>query len=864
MTALEALEKGDSNAMLDALAALPPQERRKLAPKILSFCREWHKFDYSSSTNSYFKHGTDEQREAAKVGAIAVATASEIVRSGWSLNFILQHADAALSIVSRLRPPWLDADGLEMLADNEKIGWHAVEALIGAGYCERPKSDKLIESLIQHPWTPDTRPDSKTDYGAHLRDHLRQYPGLFKDDVLYRLFEVEGGPQSSLANSDKFGFNQWATALLELSRTGELDRNRLLDGCLAALSRDFIAFRASWFSRFHDVLDPTDEEVAARKDAYLRLTGSMIPRTVGFAVTAIERLAKLGELRPDEVLTALPPVVQSRQKSIVKRAAKLIVTAARRTPAGAAQAIEAMCDALVHPEPDVQKSLLDAIDALWPLAKEQHTSLQDRLAEARRLVAPSLRARLPDDQDREETWTVAAPAVESDPFADQYALTFAGNLDEAIDMVSYALEHEDEPIAQELAFDAIARFCSPTDDWAVRTGPLRQRAETLYKRHAANSFREHCVQHLLAWSALAWTGREKPDLSGRYLNSTKDLEFYGNRTGCLVDRVIAGKGLPLLSTPTHRSGHTTYQRYTDVLEEWIEAKEPLDPYDVVLALMRLPRQDRAKARRAVTIKPARAFDQAARCERPGYTHEITSRRSRCGKFKFYLLHVEPDRKFPEPKSALNLRLALIQGDDNNVTSELARWCATLTPDDLQAHFATGLRCLLGEYNLDEIDNPLMTGLWLEPAREPWVDIGPEGHWLLTLMLASRGARAIEVALDVAIDGISQGRANAEQLGGVLATLMTSGMFKAKRMAAAFAQIAPVSPAHAQWVRQAIACGLRGDPAAAPRDVGTLLSLLHELLVEAREKLEDPEARYWLESARRGGQVAKLRKSILSL
>ena len=133
-----------------------------------------------------------------------------------------------------------------------------------------------------------------------------------------------------------------------------------------------------------------------------------------------------------------------------------------------------------------------------------------------------------------------------------------------------------------------------------------------------------------------------------------------------------------------------------------------------------------------------------------------------------------------------------------------------------------------------------------------------------LCLAARGARAIEVALDVAIDGLDQSRVQAEQLGDALAALMPSGILKAKRVATTLSQIAAASPRHAEYTITVIARGLRGDPANAPRDLGSLLSLLYELMVANKARLEDNDARAWLENQKRGGQVAKFRRSILAL
>jgi hypothetical protein len=104
----------------------------------------------------------------------------------------------------------------------------------------------------------------------------------------------------------------------------------------------------------------------------------------------------------------------------------------------------------------------------------------------------------------------------------------------------------------------------------------------------------------------------------------------------------------------------------------------------------------------------------------------------------------------------------------------------------------------------------------------------------------------------------------EALGGVLGQLMPTGMLKTKRLATTLAQVAEASERHAQVVREVIARGLRGDPAAASRDVGALLSVLHELLIAGGVRLEDDEARQWLELQQRGGKVAKARKAILAL
>jgi hypothetical protein len=46
------------------------------------------------------------------------------------------------------------------------------------------------------------------------------------------------------------------------------------DATLDALGRGFSAFRAGWFMRFHDALEPTDAERRERLRAYLDLLAS--------------------------------------------------------------------------------------------------------------------------------------------------------------------------------------------------------------------------------------------------------------------------------------------------------------------------------------------------------------------------------------------------------------------------------------------------------------------------------------------------------------------------------------------------------------------------------------------------------------
>lgn len=860
MTPIEAIQAGDRDAALAALADMSPKERRKQATEIIKIYKTWQEGDFGpvpgkpNTSRWFYSQGSDEQREAAQACVVVLATASEFVRDSqmpW-----LTGPDVVVHAAKQVAPPWLNEPDMEALARAGKLSWRTVEGLVAAGLCARPTSDPFIESMIEGTGFRSDKP---------LVDLLRDTPGLIEQGTLYRVFAVEGGQQSSLSAADKYrrDQNQWATALAELSATGELDRGRLIDGCLDALARDFAAFRAGWFSRFHDRLAPTDPERTERSDAYLRLLGSSIPATVSFAVNSAAKLHKLKAVAAEELLRALPPALQARQKGTVKRAAKLLHAAAKKVPTAVPEAIDITIDALVHPDVDVQSALLDVVDKLLPLAGEQADRFKERLAECRDIVAPSLQNRLPGSAAPGQSEPTALPIPERlAPLADSLRVPYAETIEQALDLVAYALEHEDDPIAQEVALDAIARYADPPDGWSTLCGPVRKRALALWKR---DSTAEHVLQLALTYLALAWTCGEKPEWQRTYADGKRDFDIYLGRIEHLADRVVQRQSLPLLSTPTHQGGFIEGGAFRDRLGQWSASGAPLDAHDAVLALMRLPAQEAEAARHAIDLKLKNTLELAASPPRCQYGFRVSSRTS--GDYTFHSVEVEPSFPIPEPKSCLELRHALrgaklhsLVGDSIYGDVPITLWLATVSPGDLSDHFANGVRDL-GKYNMD---NPLANGHFLAAARSSWVELGDSGHCLLMLCLASRGSRAIEVALDVAIDGVEQGRVRPDKLGHVLATLMPSGILKAKRVATTLSQIAATSPRHADFVISAIAGGLRGNPADAPRDIGALLSVLHELLIAQRARLEDDEARAWLQAQKRGGQVAKFRKALLAL
>lgn len=230
-----------------------------------------------------------------------------------------------------------------------------------------------------------------------------------------------------------------------------------------------------------------------------------------------------------------------------------------------------------------------------------------------------------------------------------------------------------------------------------------------------------------------------------------------------------------------------------------------------------------------------------------------------GRFTFYDVRCEVAPAVPVVEGPLQLRRILGSGDsmDHATGSDLTSWCATVEPDALGLFFADGLYAL--GWAMDE---ERATAAHLRPALDPAVALGTAGHWLLALALGARGPRAVELGVDVAVDGLAQRRVDEAELGAILGTILGSGMGKGARYAASLVVLGQASAAHAAAVARTLQHALHGDPGRAPRDIGRLLLLLHELLVATGGHLDHEPARAWLSAMTRGGQVARAKKALL--
>ena len=410
-----------------------------------------------------------------------------------------------------------------------------------------------------------------------IREFVLRHDHDLRENVFWRIFEVEGGGEVSLANVDKFSREEagWQASVLTLVHEGTLDRARVLRCCLEALNRDFSSYRAGWFSRTWMALMPSLEEVAADQELLLRCLGTGITATVSLAIKQLARLAKAGLLDgPGFVAVAAPAL------SAGKGTALTVVKLLEPLP----DAAEVLAQGLPHEHVDVQRAVVTALKRLGRddlvAADLVSPSLAAELGLSRERVAATAQVELPDRSAR--------PVV---PFTDE----------DALERVAALLEDPRDPVELELALAWLAMTENPSE----RLASLRSRVKKM-----PESSRDHEILGPLLRVVFALPeekGRGKPK-QWRFkevpAGDPEDAEGLWRHRVLEVTKILTGQAprRALLATPVDTHGHLPGEvflaRVAKVQERFgVDAAELKErcPGDLVQAAMRLSTRDRGQA-----------------------------------------------------------------------------------------------------------------------------------------------------------------------------------------------------------------------------------------------------------------------------
>jgi hypothetical protein len=360
-------------------AGMSESERRRLAPEILRLHKAAMKLHV----------GDDEPADGpldsghTSIALVATASLTELQRTGWWGQSAL-----AYETLAERRPDWL-VEAIELGLD-QATSWFII------GKVARGINRLVADGIVRAPEHPHYAIGIAYGYifgGKPLVDCVRNDLPLI-EAAIWRQFEVEGGGEISLAHFDKYIWRKsggrWADALVVLVDEGRLDRQRLLDASLDALNRGFAQFRAGWFSRFHESLAPTPDERATRTERYLVLLASPLSPTVSFALAALKMLQKAGKLDVNAVLARMEPALYATSAATAKGALALLAQAARTVPDRRGETARLAAIGLEHPNSEVQAAALSLVEHCAPaMTREVRDAVEQRLG----LVSPTLRGR---------------------------------------------------------------------------------------------------------------------------------------------------------------------------------------------------------------------------------------------------------------------------------------------------------------------------------------------------------------------------------------------------------------------------------------------------------------------------------------
>ena len=875
---LDLITSKSAAAVLNDLAKMPTKERRAFAKPAMKLFKELDRFwiQAESLPRPDVKDG-----EAVTVAVLATASGSELKK----MSFFPRPGKVELvGIVEKLKPDWVQAV-CDHFVEQRVIYVDLFRPLWEASFCERPASDAVILEYYSH-WSW-RRATSEA--------------ALLGGDV-WRFFEVEGGGEDSLANHDKFvkrGVETWADRLKRYSEEGKLDRQRLLDASLDALDRDFAQYRAGWYSRFHVLMAPGPDEMAARSTRYLRLLSSSIPPTVSFAMKHVQALDKADVLDPADLIAALEPALQARAKGTVTAALGLLRSAAKKRPALCGAAARVAVSALISEDAGVQSKALDAIEALGV-----ETVVGD-LAGYVDLVAPSVQPRIAAmagvkaEQTAHVTLEIApSTAAPVAPVA---------SADEALALFLRVLEAPRDPFEVELAVDGVSRFGAALRADDAVLSPLRKRA-----KQVCNSPGDSDLRYLLALTGRALA--DGTDLltilaeesGGKYKNQfftgPQVQEVHLRRNIAVIDRVLRGVNLPMLSLPSETSGLVLVSDLLARLDQYLNGGETPDANDIALALMRVdpkgrdgkaPGGDTEAERvvayafgRRVEVGPTPDLWAAAWCARGENVEdkaiaklfkkptpncgiparlelEVKQGRSANGEYTWVDVDVHTTPANELRSHALPALFGLINAHYNDATccgfsfADIA-WASLTRPADPEQFFRVAI---IHQDTWQKLsDNH--TRAYLEPFFRPGPTVGPLGAAVLAYYMACEDKSVSSLAVEAAGMTAAEGRLTADAFVDALKPFLMSHDLPTSRWTKALKGMSDLGAG--AFAREVIVGLLDFAPGDTPRDIGGLLELCYELHVAQDARLEIPTAVSCLASIPGGGKTAKFAKKLLAL
>jgi hypothetical protein len=895
----QCVRAGDFEGTVSLLRGMGDAQRRSQRDSARRMVELINAARWKDSAGVWGMPPTAGQQRAARAALLLCGTAADVAADPL-IN------DAELVALGReFSPPSLK--GLvEAMLRVSPYRIRTAQILIAAGLAPRPEGDDYALGLIALPTLCGPR--------MGIDDFFAQDPGL--KPALLRMFDIEGTGDVSLASVEKYQGRKgtsWTRILLSLCAEGVFSRATLLDKTLSALERDWPQFRAGWFSRFHAELAPTADEMRPHAARYLQLLASRIPPTVSMALESVVPLLACGAIEPAALVEALGPVMAAGSKGQIDSALKLCERAIEREPGLRGRAALAACAGLIHEAPELQRKLLQRLQA-WGADDAVRAELRrylPALAASNRAMAEALAGSGGEEAPPPVASAEAVEAPGDAPApARPEALVPIADADQLVACIAHVFEHDTDLDEFERAVEALVRMAPLAPSTLAALGPVIKRTRKL-RTPVARELAKLLLfvaqgERLPTQTAIDHAGRVSPAHA-----------LLAERIDALMSLAAQGHRVTPLSSPTHRRGFIAPAALIERARMHQARGAVSSRAEQMLALLRLlpeaQPQDIAQAGRLRDEPFTRAlrhalgdsvpcadseldlFAAAARIRHPGrddpllspgfaslgpdaavaarYSWQVTTRSWTADGTTYHhhdlAVEVAPPRPLDTAQIAVARHAPPLPDGHNfyrgwsfgGIDEALVRYGATLLPSDLGAFFAEGARMIGG--NLDWWEAQWQNKAYLEPLLDVTVMPGEMGTLLICVALAGKEPGQTALAVDALVAARLQGRLDVPLLTRTLQRLVMTPLLKLPRLRKSLDAALRLAPQLAPMVVDLLAAMLPAPHEDAPKDMAVLLELLHELLVASGRVL--PQACHArLAAMKLGGKGRSVQKAVLAL
>ncbi|GGN52287.1 hypothetical protein GCM10011579_009130 [Streptomyces albiflavescens] len=346
---VRAVRAGQTVEAAGHLDGMTDAERRTCLPALKELRKELRTAQWSESSRKAYP-ALHAAGAACHTGAAGAAT--------WIASADMRWSQASPGVFLRVlgdrEPAWL-GDVAHRLAERpvtSRISYALLSGLVQLSGCEVPITDAYVEGWFEHI-------GSTWHRGGTVVERLRQEPHLAR--MIAALFDSLD-VTSRVAWLFGDGPGSWYNALAELAGEGTLDREVLVDACVARLLRGGAPADQRVFLKLLTCLDLSRDEERERSADWIALASQATSTVAWHAQSVLASLALADELTPRQLAEMSSGVLFRTEKKLVRAQLVLLGRTLRRDPSTAGELLPAVAQAFGHEDTEVQERALKLVE----------------------------------------------------------------------------------------------------------------------------------------------------------------------------------------------------------------------------------------------------------------------------------------------------------------------------------------------------------------------------------------------------------------------------------------------------------------------------------------------------------------------